>query len=95
MSETAAQVETKKSKKPSKKHIDRDKQLQRQQQKELLQQQQQQQEQEQLAQEQQPQQQQEGGKSSKMPSLRLDLNVDAEIYIKAKVHGDVTLSLLS
>jgi hypothetical protein len=91
MSETAAQVETKRSKKPSKKHIDRDKQLQRQQQKELLQQQQQ----EQLAQEQQPQQPQEGGKSSKMPSLRLDLNVDAEIYIKAKVHGDVTLSLLS
>ncbi|KAG2208249.1 hypothetical protein INT47_006104 [Mucor saturninus] len=48
---------------------------------------------------QQQQQQQEtqssSGSNSKMPSLRLDLNLEAEIYIKAKVHGDVTLALLS
>lgn len=32
---------------------------------------------------------------SKAPRLRLDLNLDAEIHLKAKVHGDITLTLLS
>ncbi|KAJ7454403.1 hypothetical protein FB451DRAFT_1279844 [Mycena latifolia] len=27
--------------------------------------------------------------------LRLDLNLDIEVTIKAKIHGDITLSLLS
>ncbi|KAL0959511.1 hypothetical protein HGRIS_011221 [Hohenbuehelia grisea] len=39
---------------------------------------------------------QKGGNSddSNPLKLRLDLNLDAEIELKAKVHGDVTLSLL-
>ncbi|PBK93157.1 hypothetical protein ARMGADRAFT_1030556 [Armillaria gallica] len=35
-----------------------------------------------------------GGQKNTL-KLRLDLNIDVEISIKAKVHGDVTLSLLS
>ena len=37
-----------------------------------------------------------GGGSQKKDALklRLDLNLDIEVTIKAKVHGDVTLSLL-
>ncbi|KAI9245485.1 hypothetical protein EDC94DRAFT_628355 [Helicostylum pulchrum] len=45
-------------------------------------------------QQQQPQQQS-SGSSSKMPAIRLDLNLDAELYIKAKAQGDVTLTILS
>ncbi|KAG1450627.1 hypothetical protein G6F56_008297 [Rhizopus delemar] len=44
---------------------------------------------------QQPQQQESGGKNSKMPGIRLDLNLDVEITLKARVHGDVTLAILS
>ena len=39
-------------------------------------------------------QQQAGGGKSDTLKLRLDLNLDVEVSIKAKVHGDVTLSLL-
>ncbi|KAI9281544.1 hypothetical protein BY458DRAFT_498896 [Sporodiniella umbellata] len=38
---------------------------------------------------------QQSGNSSKMPSIRLDLNLEVEITLKARVHGDVTLALLS
>lgn len=51
--------------------------------------------QEQQALQQQQQQQGNSGSNSKMPKLRLDLNLDAEVHLKAKVKGDVTLSLLS
>lgn len=58
---------------------------------ELVKQQQQQQQMQQ-----QPQQQvQQKSNNSKMPSLRLDLNLEAEIQLRAKVHGDVTLTLLT
>ncbi|CEG71635.1 hypothetical protein RMATCC62417_07338 [Rhizopus microsporus] len=41
-------------------------------------------------------QQQSGKKGSDHPlSLRLDLNLDVEITLKARVHGDVTLALLA
>ncbi len=40
-----------------------------------------------------PQPQGEGEKNESL-KLRLDLNLDVEVTIKAKVHGDVTLSLL-
>lgn len=35
-----------------------------------------------------------GGEKNESLKLRLDLNLDVEVTIKAKVHGDVTLSLL-
>ncbi|KAF7782873.1 hypothetical protein Agabi119p4_2249 [Agaricus bisporus var. burnettii] len=35
-----------------------------------------------------------GGGSDKPLKLRLDLNLDADIRLTAKVHGDITLSLL-
>ena len=35
-----------------------------------------------------------GGQKKEALKLRLDLNLDIEVTIKAKVHGDVTLSLL-
>ncbi|KAI8080233.1 uncharacterized protein B0P05DRAFT_540492 [Gilbertella persicaria] len=47
-------------------------------------------------QQQQQQQQGGGGKGGQQPlSLRLDLNLDVEITLKARVHGDVTLALLA
>ncbi|KAK4514377.1 uncharacterized protein ATC70_001970 [Mucor velutinosus] len=37
-----------------------------------------------------------GGKDGQQPlSLRLDLNLEVEITLKARVHGDVTLALLA
>ena len=42
------------------------------------------------------QQQQQGGGGGQQPlSLRLDLNLEVEITLKARVHGDVTLALLA
>jgi len=35
-----------------------------------------------------------GGGGDKPLKLRLDLNLDADIRLTAKVHGDITLSLL-
>jgi hypothetical protein len=35
-----------------------------------------------------------GGGSDKPLKLRLDLNLDADIRLTAKIHGDITLSLL-
>ncbi|TEB27380.1 hypothetical protein FA13DRAFT_1712547 [Coprinellus micaceus] len=35
-----------------------------------------------------------GGKKSDTLKLRLDLNLDVDVQIKARIHGDVTLSLL-
>ncbi|KAG7446962.1 uncharacterized protein BT62DRAFT_931536 [Guyanagaster necrorhizus] len=35
-----------------------------------------------------------GGKQREALKLRLDLNLEVEIAIKAKVNGDITLSLL-
>ncbi|CEP19822.1 hypothetical protein [Parasitella parasitica] len=40
--------------------------------------------------------QQNGGSNGQQPlSLRLDLNLEVEITLKARVHGDVTLALLA
>ena len=41
-----------------------------------------------------PQQQQSGGGKDAL-SLRLDINLEAELTLKARVHGDVTLALVS
>lgn len=35
-----------------------------------------------------------GGEKKEALKLRLDLNLDVDVQIKARVHGDVTLSLL-
>ncbi|KAJ7230770.1 hypothetical protein C8J57DRAFT_1251658 [Mycena rebaudengoi] len=37
---------------------------------------------------------QQGGQKKEALKLRLDLNLDVDVQIKARVHGDVTLSLL-
>lgn len=43
-----------------------------------------------------PQQQvQEGGGKKNAASLRLDLNLEAEVVLTARVHGDVTLALFN
>ncbi|KAJ2971785.1 hypothetical protein NUW58_g9318 [Xylaria curta] len=42
---------------------------------------------------QQQQQQNDGGKSDTL-KLRLDLNLEVEVTLKARIHGDLTLALL-
>jgi hypothetical protein len=42
---------------------------------------------------QQVQQQQGGGNKKDAMSLRLDINLEAELSLRVKVHGDVTLAL--
>lgn len=54
----------------------------------------QQQQQLQQPQPQQQQAQQSGGGGKDTLKLRLDLNLEVDVQIKARVHGDVTLSLL-
>ncbi|KAI8991833.1 hypothetical protein BDF20DRAFT_997625 [Mycotypha africana] len=80
MSQQATATDTKKTKKKSSSDKKK-KALAKQQQQQALQQQQ--------------QQQSPAKKDSKMPKLRLDINLEAEVYLKAKAHGDVTLTLLS
>ncbi|KAK6863728.1 hypothetical protein PG995_000256 [Apiospora arundinis] len=67
---------------------DDDNQMQQFQQQQMMQQQQQQQ--------QQMQQQQGGGGGGKSDTLklRLDLNLEVEVTLKARIHGDLTLALL-
>ncbi|KAA8909287.1 hypothetical protein FN846DRAFT_918177 [Sphaerosporella brunnea] len=70
--------------------VPREQQLQRQQQ----QQQQQPQQKQQVARQQQGQDVEKKGKSS-APSVRLDLNIELEVTLKARIHGDLTLALLT
>jgi len=49
----------------------------------------------QVQQPQQQVQQQAGGNKKDAMSLRLDINLEAELSLRVKVHGDVTLALLS
>jgi hemolysin activation/secretion protein len=65
--------------------------VQQQQQQQLLrrQQQQQQQQQQQVA----PPKEEKKGHSG-APSVRLDLNIELEVTLKARIHGDLTLALL-
>jgi hypothetical protein len=48
-----------------------------------------------LQQQSQQEVQQNQGGNSKVPKVRLDLNLEAELYLKAKARGDITLTLLS
>ncbi|TRM65195.1 hypothetical protein BD626DRAFT_487978 [Schizophyllum amplum] len=57
-------------------------------------QQQQQQQMQQQQQQQQPPAQQEDGGGDEALKLKLEINLDVWVELKAKVHGDVTLSLL-
>ncbi|CCX07014.1 hypothetical protein FPQ18DRAFT_327606 [Pyronema domesticum] len=61
------------------------------QQRQQRQQQQNQQQQPGQVQQQQPQKEKKGG----APSVRIDLNIELEVTLKARIHGDLTLALLT